>query len=121
MPSSAGQSPGTDLYGEFSTDHVEGSAWVRGRLDMGPGEPRSTIRFAHVATTQAGTELVQCYRSGGSGVFGYVSALGVTKEEVLVGRYRIALKILGGAGLGDGSFGRIHYDGRLLGVGPDRG
>lgn len=110
------------FYGEFSTDHVDGRTWVRGSLDMGPDEPRSTISYAHVATTQAGIELVQCYMcGGGSGVFGYVSAFRVTKEEVLFGRNRIALTILGSVSLGDRYDGEIHYDGGFLNIGPDRG
>ena len=110
------------FYGEFSTDHVDGRTWVKGRLDMGPDEPSSTIGYAHVATTQAGTELVQCYTcGGGSGVFGWVAAFRVTKEEVLFGHNRIALTILGSVGLGDRYCGSIHYDGRFLRVGPDRG
>ena len=44
------------FYGEFSTDHVDGRNWVRGRDDTG-----MDIRYAHIATTQAGTELVECY------------------------------------------------------------
>ena len=89
---------------------------------MGSDEPSSTIQYAHVATTQAGTELVQCHTcGGGSGVFGYVAAFGITKEEALSGHNRIALTILGSVGLGDRYSGRIHYDGRFLRVGPDRG
>ena len=110
------------FYGEFSTDHVDGRTWVKGRFDMGPDEQSSTIQYAHVATTQAGTELVQCYTcGGGSGVFGYVAAFRVTKEEALLGRKRIALTILGSVGLGDRYYGSIHYDGRFLSIGPDRG
>ena len=108
--------------GEFSTDRVDGLTWVKGRLDMGPDEPSETIQYAHVATTQAGTELVQCHTcGGGSAVFGYVAAFRVTKEEALFGRERIALTILGSVGLGDRYSGRIHYDGQFLTVGPDRG
>ena len=110
------------FHGEFSTDHVDGRTWVRGRRDNGPDEPSDTISYAHVATTHAGTELVQCYTcGGGSGVFGYVAAFRVTKEEVLFGRNRIALTILGSVGLGDRYDGSIRYDGRFLKIGPDRG
>ena len=105
------------FYGEFSTDHVDGRNWVRGRDDTG-----RDIRYAHIATTQAGTELVQCSTcGGGSGVFGYVAAFRVTKEEVLFGRNRITLTILGSVGLGDRYSGRIDYDGRFLRIGQDRG
>ena len=110
------------FYGEFSTDNIDGRTWVRGRLDNGPDEPSDTISYAHVATTQAGTELVQCYTcGGGSSVFGHVAAFRVTKEEVLLGRNRIALTILGKVPLGDRYSGNIHYDGRFLNIGPDRG
>lgn len=111
------------FYGEVSTDHVDGRTWVRGSsLDICPDEPRSTISYAHVATTQAGTELVQCYTcGGGSSVFGYVAAFRVTKEEVLFGHNRIALTILGRVALGDRRDGNIHYDGHYLNIGPDRG
>ena len=105
------------FYGEFSTDHVDGRNWVRGRDDTG-----MDIRYAHIATTQAGTELVECYTcGGGSGIFGRVAAFRGTKEEALFGRNRIALTILGSVGLGDRYCGSIHYDGRFLKIGPDRG
>lgn len=110
------------FYGDFSIDRVDGLTWVKGRRDMGPDEPSETIHYAHVATTQAGTELVQCHTcGGGSGVFGYIAAFRVTKEEALFGRERIALTILGSIVLGDRYSGRIHYDGQFLRVGPDRG
>lgn len=110
------------FFGEFSTDHVDGRTWVRGRLDEGPDEPSTTISYAHVATTQAGTELVQCYScGGGSGVFAWVVAFRAAQEEALFGQKRIVLTILGSVALGDRYDGSVHYDGRFLNIGPDRG
>ena len=115
------------FYGEFSTNQVDGRTWVMGRgdagsrYDMGSDDTGITIRYAHIATTQAGTELVECYiNGGGSSIFGYVAAFRATKEEAL-GHSRIVLTILGSFGLGDRYYGSILYDGQFLNIGPDRG
>ena len=105
------------FHGEISTNCFDGRNWVRGRDDEG-----MEISYTHIATTQAGTELVECQTwGGGSGVFGWVAAFRVTKEEALFGRNRIVLTILGRVALGDRYRGSIRYDGRFLRIGPDRG
>ena len=113
--------------GDFAVEDVKGRRWVKFKaLD----NEQESISYAHIATTPGGTELVECYTNGGgSGIFGYVAAFRVTKEEALESdhrgrlsrRNRIVLTIIGNFLLGDRYGGSIQYDGQFLKIGPDRG
>lgn len=113
------------LYGDYSPRMVEGRTWVETKV---PGN--EWFRYAHIARSPSGVEMVECYDyGGGSGVFGSVAffaiqadrALGQDREGRVCTRDRVVLRTLGSVGLGDRYSGIISYDGSLLSIGPDVG
>ena len=110
------------FYGEFNVSDRDGRSWVRWA-----SSEREFFRYAHIATSPSGVEMVECYDcGGGSGVFGsvglfcleYDRALEEEKEST---RERVILKTLGSIVLGDRYTGKITYEDGFLVIGPDNG
>lgn len=116
------------FHGEFEINYRDGRNWVRWTDPDSSG--RGFFKYAHIATSPTGVEMVECYDcGGGSGVFGRVGLFLFDPDRALdescsgktYTRDRQVLKILGSIGLGDRYNGKITYEDKILTIGRDEG
>ena len=109
--------------------HVSWRGWEQSIL-RDSVERRSSYSYSHIATSESGIELVECYDcGGGSGVFGSVGFLSWERDSGFnscinssdISSERIILKSLGSIPLGDRYGGNITFEGGVLVIGPDEG
>ena len=116
----------------FSGDVCVHSDGSRTRVEWYNG-PREFFCYTYIATSPSGIHMLECqYRSGGSGIFGWICLLALDQDrsvyegagaskEALFTRERVLLKTLGSITLGDRYVGKITYQDSILIIGPDEG
>jgi hypothetical protein len=94
------------------------------------GERGESFVYTHLATSPSGVEMLQCFESGGgSGIFGHVVLLSLSRDRSLVEdnagavglHERRLLKTLGSISLGDRYVGELKYEDGLLVIPADTG
>ncbi len=116
------------FHGDFEIDDRDGRKWVK--WNEPESARRGFFKYAHIATSPTGVEMVECYDcGGGSGVFGSVGLFLIDPDRALdescsgkiPTRDRQVLKVLGSVRLGDRYVGEITYNDKILAISPDEG